>query len=217
MYQPRQFQEARAEPLHALMRAHPMALLMVSTDAGIEANPLPLHLIVGEGGAPSRLVGHVARANPVWHMAARGEALAVFTAAQGYVSPGWYPSKAEHGKAVPTWNYATVHAHGCLRFVDDAAWVRAQLEQLTHAHEAQQAQPWHLHDAPEDYLHRMIGAVVGLELSVTRLEGKFKLSQNRSEADRQGVIEGLGTQGEAQAQELAEAMQAWQRPAESGH
>ena len=191
MYQPTHFKETRPEALQALMRAHPLALLVAVTDGGIEANPLPLHLMDDGGEQPLRLVGHVARANPLWTMAVRGDALAVFTGAQGYVSPSWYASKAQHGKVVPTWNYATVHAHGSLRFIDDATWVRAQIEQLTHSHESHRAHPWAVADAPPDYIRQMLGAVVGLELNVTRLEGKFKLSQNRGEADRAGVVQGL--------------------------
>lgn len=206
MYQPRHFREDDPERLHALMRAHPLALLVFATEQGLEANPLPLHLVVGEHGAPSRLVGHVARANPAWRQAPRGPALAVFTAAQGYVSPGWYPSKAVHGKAVPTWNYATVHAHGPLRFIDDAAWVRGLLAPLTEAHESAQARPWTMDEAPASYIDTMVAAVVGLELSVERLEGKFKLSQNRDAADRQGVIDALEAADSPQTRALAQAM-----------
>jgi transcriptional regulator len=195
MYLPTHFTETRPELLHALMREHPLATLVVPTAAGLVANPLPLML--RESGDGLKLVGHVARANDVWRQPPAGEALAVFTAAQGYVSPAWYPSKAEHGKVVPTWNYATVHAHGTLRWIDDTAWLHELVSALTDRHEALRAKPWHVSDAPDDYVQQMLRAIVGLELTVTRLEGKFKLSQNRAAADREGVVQGLSAQGDA--------------------
>ncbi len=206
MYLPPAFVPADTTPLHALMRAAPLATLVVPTAAGLQANPLPLQL--REDAQGWVLAGHVARANPVWQAPATGEALAIFSGAQGYVSPGWYPSKAAHGKAVPTWNYATVHAHGSLRWIDDAAWLRQFLEGLTEAHEAGQAHPWRMSDAPEDFIAQMLQAIVGLELRITRLEGKFKLSQNRPAADQQGVLAGLQQQGDAGSAALAQAMQA---------
>jgi transcriptional regulator len=208
MYQPQHFVENRPEALHALMRAAPLATLVVPTADGLVANPLPLMLRPGPQGQGLVLAGHVARANPVWKAAATGEALAVFGGVQGYVSPNWYPSKAAHGKAVPTWNYMVVHAHGLLRWIDDAAWLRGFLAELTHAHEGGQEHPWQITDAPEDFITQTVRAIVGLELQVTRLEGKFKLSQNRGEADRQGVIDGLQRQGDPASMALAEAVRA---------
>jgi transcriptional regulator len=219
MYQPSHFAENDPQALHALIRTAPLATLVVPTAAGLQANPLPLLLRETPDGLV--LAGHVARANPVWTLAPTGEALAVFAGVQGYVSPNWYPSKAVHGQAVPTWNYAVVHAHGTLHWVDDTTWLRRFLTELTAvheaaaheaaaheaaAHEAGQAPPWRLDDAPADFIERLLRAIVGLELRVTRLEGKFKLSQNRSDADRRGVIEGLERQSDATALALAAAM-----------
>jgi transcriptional regulator len=206
MHLPSAFVPTDPAALHTLMRTAPLATLVVPTATGLLANPLPL--LLREDAQGWLLAGHVARANPVWQAVATGEALAVFSGAQGYVSPGWYASKAAHGKVVPTWNYATVHARGSLRWIDDAQWLRRLLEELTDAHEAGQAQPWHVSDAPEDFLAHMLQAIVGLELRIIRLEGKFKLSQNRPAADQQGVLAGLQRQGDAGALALAEAMRA---------
>jgi transcriptional regulator len=204
MYQPQHFVENRPEVLHALMRAAPLATLVLHTAGGLQADPLPLLLRDGPDGLV--LAGHVARANPAWTTPHDGEALAIFAGAQGYVSPNWYPSKAAHGKAVPTWNYAVVHAHGVLRWIDDAQWLRTFLSDLTGTHEAPQARPWQLSDAPEDFMTQTLRAIVGLELRVTRLEGKFKLSQNRTRPDLRGAIDGLEQQGDPAAAALAQAM-----------
>lgn len=196
MYQPRHFVETRPELLLELIHRHPLATLVLPHAQGLEATPLPLQVFVESDGS-WRLQGHLARANPLASLQAVGEVLAVFTGPQGYVSPGWYPSKTEHGKVVPTWNYATVHVWGHLRLVDDRVWLRAQIARLTATHEAGRPQPWAPEDAPADYLERMLDAVVGLEITVTRTEGKFKLSQNRPASDVQGVIDGAARAGEA--------------------
>jgi transcriptional regulator len=205
VYLPSAFTEHRTEVLHELIRAAPFATLVVPTAQGLEANHLPL-LLRAEGGAT--LVGHVARANPVWQREPTGEALAVFGGAHGYVSPSGYPSKAEHGKVVPTWNYVVVHAHGRLRWIEDDAWLATLLEDLTVAHEADRPEPWHVSDAPADFVARTRKGVVGLELVVTRLEGKFKLSQNRALADREGVVALLERQADPASLALAQAMRA---------
>jgi transcriptional regulator len=186
MYQPRHFVQDDAEALQALMREHPLATLVHIGDDGLAADHVPL-----EWDAAGRtLRGHVARANPLWRRP--GPVLAVFHGPQAYVSPGWYPSKAEHHKVVPTWNYAVVHARGTLAAVDDAPWLHALVARLTGHHESGQARPWSVDDAPPDFMQQMLRAIVGIEIAVDRLEGKWKLSQNRSEADRHGVIRGLG-------------------------
>ena len=150
------------------------------------------------------LRGHVARANPLWKEPAQAlDVLAVFHGVQAYVSPNWYPSKAEHGKAVPTWNYAVVHAQGRLKVVEDATWLRAHLEALTAHNEAHQAQPWKPSDAPPDYLEKMMAAIVGIEIEITRLSGKFKLSQNQTAPNQTGVIQGLRATGQASAIAMA--------------
>lgn len=212
MYTPTHFAESRPEVLHALMRAHPLAALVLNDEAGtLDAHHLPLLLQVDEATGRAWLRGHVARANPLWRQAqASGglPVLAIFQGAQAYISPNWYPSKAETHRAVPTWNYAVVHAHATLRAVDDPAWLRTLLTDLTATHEAHQPQPWQLSDAPTDYLERMLAAVVGIELEVTRLTGKWKTSQNQPAANRAGVVQGLQAQGGDDATAMAALVQA---------
>lgn len=188
MYLPRHFEQSDPAALAALMREHPLAHL-VSLQAGeLTADPLPL-----EFDAAARVLrGHVARANPLWQQADGQKVLAVFGGPEAYVSPGWYPSKAATHKVVPTWNYTVVHAHGTLRAVDDAPWLRALVGRLTDRHEATREPPWSVDDAPADYVAQMLRAIVGIEIAVERLVGKWKVSQNRSEADRHGVADGLG-------------------------
>ncbi|MCU0760474.1 MAG: FMN-binding negative transcriptional regulator [Steroidobacteraceae bacterium] len=194
MYVPAHFRESRPEVLHDFMRRHPLAAVVVRTPQGLEANHVPLQLSVEAGIA--RLRGHVARANPVWRQALPEEpALAIFTGADAYVSPSWYPSKRVHGKVVPTWNYAAVHASGPVRFVEDAAWLRVLVGELTDAHESRRAEPWKVEDAPGDYVGEMLRAIVGLEIEVRELAGKFKASQNREARDREGVAAGFAADG----------------------
>jgi len=209
MYQPAHFVEPDADTLLALMKAHPLATL-IRGGAALAADILPLEVErVGEGW---RIAGHVARANSLWREADGQPVLALFQGPQGYVSPTWYPSKAQHGKAVPTWNYAMVQVHGTLRAMEDREWLHALVTRLTERHEGGRAAPWHVTDAPPDYIDAMLKAIGGIEIEVTRVEGKFKLSQNRSAEDRTGVVLGLevdanaGLQAEADA--LAQAMQA---------
>lgn len=200
MYLPPHFREDRLDALHALILARPLGTLITAGPGGLAANHLPFQLdpTAGDRGT---LRAHLARANPQLDELSRvGECLVVFHGAEGYVSPGWYPSKREHGQVVPTWNFVAVHASGPPRLVDDAAWLRGLVEQLTDAHEAGRSTPWRVDDAPADYLARMLGAIVGLEIPIARLEGKWKLSQNRSAADREGVAAGLREDG---AEELA--------------
>jgi transcriptional regulator len=206
MYVPRHFEESRPEILHALLREHPFATLVTWNGEGVEADHVPMELDV-EPAPFGTLVGHVARANPVWRRAAADvEALAIFQGAQGYVSPGWYPTKAETGKVVPTWNYAVVHAYGRLRFIEDRAWLRALVERLTRRHEAARPAPWAVSDAPTEYVDGLLGAIVGVELVVTRLAGKWKLSQNRPRADQAGVLAGLAAEAPAGGAALAALM-----------
>ncbi|MFT3813152.1 MAG: FMN-binding negative transcriptional regulator [Acidovorax sp.] len=185
MYNPDHFTESRPEELHRIIRAHPLGVLCTAGPQGLDANHLPFHLL-----DDSTLVAHVARANPLWQAVPSGSAaLVVFRGAEGYVSPNWYPSKQATHRAVPTWNYEVVHAHGVLTVRDDEKFVRGVVARLTRTHEAGQPQPWKMGDALLDYLDGMLRAIVGIELSITRLEGKRKLSQNRDAADRQGVID----------------------------
>lgn len=205
MYLPAEFAETRGAVLRPFIREHPFATLVVSTGQGPDAEHLPLLLV--EHGPHGTLQGHVARANPVWREVADGaEVLAVFQGPDHYVSPGWYPSKRRHGKAVPTWNYAVVHARGRLRWQHDRAWLRAFLERLTQAEEQGRAEPWGIGDAPADFIERMLTAVVGLEIALSSLEGKWKLSQNRETADRKGVVTGLEQEPGGRGAALARLM-----------
>ncbi|GMV46427.1 MAG: transcriptional regulator [Pseudomonadota bacterium] len=188
MYLPRHFEQNDPAALAALMRAHPLATLVTCADDGFTADHIPLEY----DAAARTLRGHVARPNPLWQHADGSAVLAVFQGPQGYVSPSWYPSKAETHEVVPTWNYAVVHAHGRLRALDDAAWLHALLVRLTAQHEAGRAPPWQVSEAPPEYLRQRLRGIVGIEIAVERLIGKWKLSQNRSEADRRGVAAGLG-------------------------
>ena len=188
MYLPGHYEQRDAAALAALMRAHPLATLVTTGSDGVTADHIPLEY----DAAARTLAGHVARANPLWRHAGGASVLAIFHGPEGYVSPGWYPSKAQTHKVVPTWNYAVVHAHGTLRVHDDAAWLRAHVSQLSERHEAGLTPPWRLSDAPDEYVRQLLGAIVGIEIAVERLVGKFKLGQNRGDADRRGAADALG-------------------------
>lgn len=195
MHIPRHFEQPDIAALHALVAAHPLTTLVTHGTAGFRANHLPMDLDPNPQPFGS-LLCHVARANPLWRELSDGAgAIAIFHGPQAYVSPSWYPSKAESGKVVPTWNYVVVHAHGTLRVIDDARWVKAQIEKLTIRQEAGFAHPWAVSDAPVDYTQTLLGSIVGIEIAITRLEGKWKASQNRTEPDRSGVAAGLRATG----------------------
>jgi len=191
MYVPKQFEQPSVEVMHALMQAHPLATLVTWSDGALNANHLPLHLSA-EQGTLGTLRGHVARANPLWkELATQPEVLAIFQGPDAYITPNWYPSKQEHGKAVPTWNYTAVHAYGSARAIEDAGWLRTQLDALTAQHESAFAEQWKIVDAPDDYIEKLLGAIVGIEITITRLHGKWKVSQNQSAANQAGVVRGL--------------------------
>lgn len=199
MYRVDAFREERIEVMHALMRARPLATLVVVVNGAPEAHHLPF-ILDDQTGPRGTLRGHVARANPLWRQA-QGvalQALAVFHGPQTYVTPSWYASKRETGSVVPTWNYAVVHARGELKVHDDRAWVRGLVTRLTQSQEAAFPQPWSIDDAPHDYIERMLGAIVGIELPISELLGKWKVSQNRPAADRDGVVQGLTARGDAE-------------------
>jgi transcriptional regulator len=204
VYLPKHFEQTRIEALHALIRAYPFATLVARDADDIVANHLPFEIV---GNA---LHGHVARGNELARLDG-AEVLAIFRGPDGYISPNWYPSKHETGREVPTWNYAVVHVHGRLRVIDDAIWLRALLEQLTDHHEASQPQPWHVADAPADHTGNLLRAIVGLQLDIERIEGKFKLSQNHPAANRAGVIAGLRQRDGDGDAELADLMQQQER------
>lgn len=208
MYLPAHFEESRSDVLHELMRAQPLATLVTLSSGGLDANHIPLQL-VAEPAPFGTLRGHVARANPLWRdLSSDVEALAIFHGPQSYITPSWYPSKQETGKAVPTWNYVVVHAHGRLRAIDDAAWVRDQIDALTAHNEAAFAAPWAVADAPRDYIDKMIAAVVGIEMVITRLTGKWKTSQNQPPQNQAGVVEGLAGDGPGAAPAMAALVRA---------
>lgn len=201
MYLPTAFREDDPVALHAFIRAHPLALLITggSDDLPLQASHVPC-LLDPSRGARGTLRAHLARANPQTQALRDGApCLLVFTGPQAYISPGWYATKQESGKVVPTWNYSTVQARGLLRRIDDPAGVLDIVSALTDTHEAAMPQPWAASDAPEDFLQAQLRAIVGLEVPIDSLQGKFKLSQNRPLADRQGVVRGLAP-GDAQQQ-----------------
>jgi len=169
---------------------------------------VPFFLDADPAGGPGILRAHVARANPLWRETRPdAQTLVVFQGAQAYISPSWYPAKAEHGKVVPTWNYVTVQARGTLRAIDDAAWLRAFVTRLTQRHEAAQAKPWAVTDAPPEYIDSMLRAIVGIEIVLTSLVGKWKVSQNRPVVDRTGVVRGL--RGSEDTPEASNTMADW--------
>ena len=198
MYLPKHFDEPRIDVMHDLIRAHPLATLITTTADGIEANHIPL-LLADQPAPFGTLFGHVARANPLWREAQKdSEVLAIFSGPNTYISPNWYATKKQHGKAVPTWNYAVTHAYGKLRVIDDPVWLRQHLGALTTHNESNQPVPWALTDAPPDYIDKMITAVVGIEITITRLLGKWKVSQNQPAENRASVVQALTARGEMQ-------------------
>lgn len=203
MYLPPKFSETRREQLFRVIREHPLGMLVTHTSSGLEANHVPF-LLDDERGAFGTLLAHVARANPVWReVGEAAEVLVVFRGPQGYISPNWYPSKPETHRHVPTWNYEVVHAHGRIHVRDDEKFVRGVVARLTRTHEAGEPRPWKMSDAPEDYIAELLGHIVGIEIELTRVEGKRKLSQNRDARDFDGTVSALEERGR---EELALAM-----------
>ena len=220
MYLPKHFEETDVGVLHALMAAHPLSTWVTMNGGELVANHIPCMLDPARGEFGT-LICHVARANPVWRNleTAPADSLVIFQGAEHYISPSFYPSKHEHGKVVPTWNYAVVHAHGLPRAVQDAAGVLNIVNRLTAIHEAekvgrenraggpglsgQRAVPWQVSDAPADYIEQMLRAIVGIEIPITRLVGKWKISQNQPAANRQGVVSGLNALGHPEAVAMA--------------
>lgn len=202
MYTPTHFAVTDTAALHDLVRQHPLDMLVTHSGGMLDANHLPCELLEGEDGHTT-LIAHVARANPVWQQLRNGDAvLVVFRAEDGYISPNWYPSKHEAHRQVPTWNYRVVHAHGTVTVREDEKFLLGVTGRLTRTHEAraqtlapQAHAAWKMSDAAPDYLQQMLGAIVGLEIRITRLEGKFKLGQNRSAADLQGAADGVASAG----------------------
>jgi len=203
MYLPEQFRIDDVRQLDALMRARPVATLVSAGAAGLMATHLPT--VLKDDGPYGLIECHVARANPHWREFAGGaEALMIFQGPEGYITPNWYASKAEHGKVVPTWNYAVVHAYGRAEAMDDVAWLRRHVGELTVQQEKREAKPWEVTDAPDSYIAGMVRAIVGIRLPIARLEGKWKMSQNREIKDRKGVVAGLGVRGEGDDAAIAD-------------
>jgi transcriptional regulator len=204
MYQPPHHREDSLEVQHALIRAHPLGALVTFGVGGLSANLIPF--ILDTERAPNGVLqGHLARANRQWQDFDRSvEALVIFQGVERYITPAWYAAKREHGKVVPTWNYATVQVRGIMRVIEDADWLRTQIAALTAANEAKRREPWAVSDAPETFIASQIKGIVGIEIPIASIEGKWKVSQNRSAADREGVIAGLRESGDEGAVAMAD-------------
>jgi transcriptional regulator len=190
------------ENLFALMTSHPLGAWVCQGRAGLIANHVPF-LLDRSRGPYGTLIGHVSRANPVWReLDSASPCVVMFQGPQAYITPGWYPGKAEHGEVVPTWNYVVAHAHGVARGVEDRDWIFDMLRRLTETHETPRAAPWSVSDAPAPFMERMMRAIVGIEIPIVRLEGKLKASQDEAVPDRLGTVRGL----REQACDVARAM-----------
>ncbi|WP_417426680.1 FMN-binding negative transcriptional regulator [Hoeflea sp.] len=201
MYQPPHFAEPDEDVMRALITAHPLGLLISSSANDLQANPLPFLVSVDDG--ITRLRTHMSRANGQWrHIEDGASVLVVFQGVDSYITPSWYRAKSEHGKVVPTWNYAMVQARGSARIEAGSDWLRQQVGELTDRHEANRAEPWKVDDAPEAYVAAQLRGIVGIDITVDTLTGKWKMSQNRPEADRKGVHAGLIEDGDAAMAEL---------------
>lgn len=196
MYAPSHFAETRVEVLHGAIEEAGLGTIVTTAAGGLCASHVPL-LLDPEPAPLGRLIGHQARANPQWRSTPSGSAaLAIVMGPDAYVTPSWYATKRETGRVVPTWNYVAVHAHGAIRFFEDRERLLDVVARLTERHERSRPVPWNVHDAPPDYLDRMLDGIVGVELAIARLEGAWKASQNRTDADRRGVEAGLRADGE---------------------
>lgn len=208
MYIPATNAEHRPEVMFDFIEAHPLGVLVTSSSEGLFATHLPL-LLDRSRGERGALEGHVARANPQHAFPDDGrEALVIFSGPDAYISPSFYPSKARDGKVVPTWNYVAVHAYGRVRYTSDPVFLRHHVGRLTAQNEAGRAAPWSVEDAPAEYVDRMLGAIVGVQVEITRLEGKWKMSQNRPAEDIDGVVAGLGAADNAGERDVAAVVQA---------
>jgi transcriptional regulator len=206
VYLPTQFNETRIDVMRALMHARPLCTLVTTVESGLVANQLPVQTL-DEPAPFGSIRGHIARANPLWREYRSGtQALAIFQGPHVYISPSFYPSKATSGEVVPTWDYAVVHATGTLRFIEDREWLRSFVAGLTRVHEMPRDQPWEIEDAPAVYIDKMLGLIVGFEFSIESLSGKWKVSQNRTHVDRQGVMRNLQEAADADSREIADML-----------
>jgi len=197
MYIPSSFCETDLEVIHDLMRSHPLGLLVTHGASGLMASPIPF-LIYSKDGENGTLRAHMARANPHWkYLSDSVDCLVVFQGAEGYVTPSWYRSKSNTHKVVPTWNYATVHAWGKPLIVEDTGWLKRQLCDLTKSQEELRSLPWDVSDAPSDYIATQMKSIIGIEIPIDRIEGKWKMSQNKDESDRTGVVNGMRSESDA--------------------
>ena len=204
MYIPAHFSENRPEELHRIINEHPLGALVTHTSQGLDANHIPFEFDAGKG-PHGTLQAHIARNNPLKDIADDAEVMVIFRSVDAYISPNWYPSKHETHRQVPTWNYEVVHVHGRIRIIDDEKFIRGVVARLTRKHEASEPRPWKMGDAPLDYMDQMVRMIVGLEIEVTRLEGKRKLSQNREARDIAGAINALS---EKNREDIASQMKA---------
>lgn len=206
MHVPKKFQQNDVDQLKGIIQEYPFATLVTHSDnagIGLEANHLPF--ILAHSEAENVLQGHIAKVNPLWkNVQDKSEVLVVFNGPNCYVSPNYYPTKKETGKAVPTWNYVTVHVKGVMSFIYDDKWNLNMINQLTQHHEASQAIPWSTADAPDEYIQKMLPAIVGIEITISSIKGQWKLSQNQPERNQQGVVDGLSQLRESESQKIAE-------------
>jgi len=203
---PKKFRQEDTNKLIALIKDFPFATLIGSNESGAQVMHLPL-LIKNEDGQSYSLNGHIAKVNPFWQQIKQGDkVVAVFHGPNCYISPNHYPTKLEHGKAVPTWNYVVVHAEGNIKFHHDKEWLYTHIDELSQQHEQKSEKPWSINDAPEDYIQKMLPAIVGIEISINNIEGQWKLSQNQPAKNQQGVIQGLMDTENPNAQAIAKMM-----------
>jgi len=215
MYVPKAHQETDAAVLHALIGTHPLGtwVTLEKTEQGkteLVANHIPF--LLDDRGMHGTLTAHVARANPVWKQDSSGASIITFQGVNSYFTPSWYPGKHAHGIEVPTWNYAVVHVYGTPAFVEDKEWLLQHLTRLSDTHESTQALPWKVSDAPKEYIDKMLAAIVGIEIPIAKIVGKWKVNQNRSEADRLGVIAGLTERGDDRSLAMAEMVKRFIAP-----
>jgi len=212
MYQPKSFQQDNVDEMKAMMKAYPLATLVTTGQHGTQANHIPL--ILKEVAAGEHVLwGHLAKANPLWQeLDNSASVLVIFHGPNGYVSPNYYPTKQEHGKVVPTWNYVAVHVRGELAFIHEDEWKLEMLNKLTAQHESQQKDPWSVSDAPKAFTQSLLGAIVGFEIKVTVMEGKWKAGQNQPRKNRQGTIDGLSVSQNSADKKMAEVMAKMLKP-----
>ena len=207
MYVPKHFEEKDVGVLHALIRSHPLGTWVTQTEGALVVNHIPF-LVDPTDGEYGTLIGHVARVNPIWNaFSSEIASVVIFQGPQGYITPSWYPTKHAHGKAVPTWNYAVVHAHGIPRAIKDKDWLLKHVTMLSDLHESERAVPWSVSDAPPEYIDTMLKAIVGIEIPISAVIGKWKTSQNRPLPDKLGTIAGLYDRGDENSQQMAALVQ----------